>query len=71
MSIAHDHFKYPTANRKDLMSLQVIGEGDEKRRKFKGGLNTSRDYSYSLFNVDIESKAKSLFRELSKDFRSA
>ena len=55
MSVTEDHFNYPTLNRKDTMSLQTISERDEKIRKFKGGLNTNRNYSYNLFNVDLES----------------
>lgn len=55
MSISENHFNYPSLNRKDLMSLKTISERDEKIRKFKGGLNTNRNYSYNLFNVDLES----------------
>ena len=56
MSEFDDHFNYRSLNRKDLMSMKTISERDEKIRKFKGGLNTYRDYSYNLFNVDVESK---------------
>jgi len=50
---SYDPFDYPSANRKDLMSLSKINSNDERIRKFKCGLNTERDYSYNLFNMDI------------------
>jgi hypothetical protein len=56
MSVTHDHFNYPSLNRKDLMSLSTITAADERLRKFKGGLESKREYSYNLFNVDLESK---------------
>lgn len=56
MSVTQDHFNYPTLCRKDLMSLSTITAEDERLRKFKGGLDSKRDYSYNLFNVDLESK---------------
>ena len=56
MSYTDDHFNYPSSCRKDLMSLSTISVKDEKMSKFKGGITTNRDYSYNLFNVDLESK---------------
>lgn len=51
----YDHYNYPQLNRKDTMYLSVIGNADEKIKKFKS-LNTNRDFSLSNFNLDIESK---------------
>jgi len=48
-----DPYDYPSLQRKDLMSLSKISNNDEKIRKFKCGINTDRDYSYNLFNMDI------------------
>jgi len=53
MATIADPFDYRTLKRKDLMSLSTISTNDEKFRKFKGGVNTFRDYSYNLFNMDI------------------
>ena len=53
MATIADPFDYPTLKRKDLMSLSKISNNDEKIRKFKGGVNTLRDFSYNLFNMDI------------------
>jgi len=50
---SYDPFDYHSANRKHLMSLSKINSNDERIRKFKCGLNTERDYSYNLFNMDI------------------
>ena len=54
LRMAHvDPYDYPTLQRADLMSLSKISSFDERCRKIKGGLETNRDYSYNLFNMDI------------------
>lgn len=45
-------YNYPTASRSDTMYLSTIGVNDAKNRRFKQ-LNTNRDYSANLFNLDI------------------
>jgi len=45
--------KYPTLNRKDLMSLSTINNNDFPIKKFKQ-MNTNRDWSLNLYNLDIE-----------------
>ena len=45
-------YNYPTANRTDTMYLNTVQPRDAKYRKFKQ-LNTDRDYSANLFNLDI------------------
>ena len=45
--------KYPTLNRKDLMSLSTINNNDFPIKKFKQ-MNTKRDWSLNLYNLDIE-----------------
>ena len=49
----NNHFNHPSLNKKDTMYLNVINDADEKIRKFKS-INTNRDFSYNLFNLDIE-----------------
>lgn len=49
--IAED-FNYRTACRADTMYLSTIKNNDAKIRKFKQ-INTTRDYSANLFNLDI------------------
>ena len=49
----NNHFNHPSLNKKDTMYLNDINDADEKIRKFKS-INTNRDFSYNLFNLDIE-----------------
>ena len=51
-----DHYNYPTLNRKDLMFPSTFSSNDTNKKKFKGGLDTNRDYSHNLLNVDIAGK---------------
>ena len=44
-----------TPCRKDLMSLSTINNNDFPTRKFKS-INTNRDWSTNLYNLDIEGK---------------
>ncbi len=60
MATTEDPFNWRSLNRKDLMSLSKIKNPDSKIQKFKGGLNSERDYSYNLFNMDIIGSFKSL-----------
>ena len=46
-------YSYPTLKREDLMYLSSIDERDYPRRKIKQ-LNTKRNWSLNLFNLDIE-----------------
>jgi hypothetical protein len=62
MATTADPFDYHKLNRKDLMSLSKISNEDERIRKFKGGLNSERDYSYNLFNMDIIGILQSKFQ---------
>jgi hypothetical protein len=54
MSIVED-YNYRSLNRKDLMSLSSINENDMKIKKFKQ-LDTRRDWSINLYNMDIPGK---------------
>jgi hypothetical protein len=56
MTTTADPFDHRKLQRKDLMSLSKISANDEKIQRFKGGLNSERDYSYNLFNMDIIGK---------------
>jgi hypothetical protein len=51
MAIVED-YNYRSLNRNDLMSLSSINENDMKIKKFKQ-LDTKRDYSINLYNMDI------------------
>lgn len=51
MSICED-YNYRSLNRNDLMSLSNINENDMKIKKFKQ-LDTRRDWSINLYNMDI------------------
>lgn len=53
MATTADPYNWKSLQRKDLMSLSGINPVDERKRKFKGGVDTYRDYSYNLFNMDI------------------
>jgi hypothetical protein len=61
-------YNYPTLNRKDLMSLSTINNNDANIRKFKC-INTKRDWSANLYNLDIEGINLHNFRNNSKNFR--
>lgn len=54
MSICED-YNYRSLNRKDLMSLSSVNESDMKIKKFKQ-LDTKRDWSINLYNMDIPGK---------------
>lgn len=47
-----DDYNYRTAKRSDTMYLSTINSGDVKLKHFKK-VNTARDYSANLFNLDI------------------
>lgn len=51
MSICED-YNYRSLNRKDLMSLSTVNEGDMRIKRFKQ-LDTKRDWSINLYNMDI------------------
>ena len=51
-NIIKNDFSYPFPNRKDLMYLSKITNEDYPLRKFKQ-LDTKRDWSMNLFNLDI------------------
>ena len=56
---------YPTACRKDTMFLSTIGPKDFPMRKFKK-LDTSRDWSINLYNLDIEGSSPRRFGALNQ-----
>ena len=51
MSITED-YNYRSLNRNDLMSLATLNEKDINLKKFKQ-LETKRDWSINLYNMDI------------------
>lgn len=51
MAIVED-YNYRSLNRKDLMSLSTINNNDLNIKKFKQ-LDTKRDWSINLYNMDI------------------
>ena len=53
-------FNYPSLNRKDLMSLSTMTCSDFPLRKFKQ-LHTNRNWSISLYNLDIEGSSPRRF----------
>ena len=53
-------YSYPTLKREDLMYLSSIDERDYPRRKIKQ-LNTKRNWSLNLFNLDIEKSTPKKF----------
>ena len=61
MSVA-DNFDYsiPSSTRKDTMSLDTINSNDAKIRPFKK-LDTQRDWSANLYNLDIEASSPKRF----------
>ncbi len=54
MTLVED-YNYRTLNRSDLMSLSTLNENDFKIKKFKQ-IDTKRDWSISLYNMDIEGR---------------
>lgn len=58
-----EDYNYKTANRVDTMYLNTIKNEDAKIRKFKQ-LDTRRDYSANLFNLDIEGSSPKKFGTL-------
>ena len=46
-------YNYPSLNRKDRMSLSTLTSRDFPIKKFKQ-LDTKRDWSVNLYNLDIE-----------------
>ena len=46
-------YAFPSLNRSDLMSLQTLTAKDFSMKKFKQ-LDTTRDWSVNLYNLDIE-----------------
>jgi hypothetical protein len=54
MSLLED-YNYRSFNRSDLMSLSTINEKDLRIKKFKQ-MDTKRDWSISLYNMDITGK---------------
>lgn len=51
MALVED-YNYRSLNRCDLMSLSSVNENDMKIKKFKK-LDTKRDWSINLYNMDI------------------
>ncbi len=51
MSISED-YNYRSLNRRDLMSLSTVNENDMRIKKFKQ-LDTKRDWSINVYNMDI------------------
>ena len=49
-------YNFPMPGRKDLMSMDVIKDGDVNLKKFKQ-LHTARDWSVNLYNLDIPGTA--------------
>ncbi len=56
---------YPTPNRKDTMFLSTIGPKDAPLKKFKQ-LDTTRDWSINLYNLDIEGSSPRRFGALNQ-----
>jgi hypothetical protein len=54
MALVED-YNYRSLNRVDLMSLSGVNENDMKIKKFKK-LDTKRDWSINLYNMDIPGK---------------
>ena len=54
MALVED-YNYRSLNRSDLMSLSSINEKDMRIKKFKQ-MDTKRDWSISLYNMDIPGK---------------
>ena len=58
-------FNYPPLNRKDLMSLSTIGPQDVKMKQFKK-MDTTRDWSVNLYNLDIEKVKQNVINVVKK-----
>ena len=56
---------YPTPSRKDTMFLSTIGANDFPLKKFKQ-LDTNRDWSINLYNLDIEGSSPRRFGALNQ-----
>ena len=56
---------YPTPTRKDTMFLSTIGPKDAPIKKFKQ-LDTTRDWSINLYNLDIEGSSPRRFGALNQ-----
>ena len=56
----NDPFNYRTAMKNDTMFLSTVKDNDSKLRKFKQ-INTNRDYSANLFNLDIAGSSPKKF----------
>ena len=56
---------YPTPSRKDTIFLSTIGPNDAPMKKFKQ-LDTSRDWSINLYNLDIEGSSPRRFGALNQ-----
>lgn len=59
MATAED-FNYRTANRQDTMYLSTVKNTDAPTKKFKQ-INTNRDFSANLFNLDIPGSSPKKF----------
>ena len=60
MALVED-YNYRSLNRADLMSLNRINEADMKIKKFKK-LDTKRDWSINLYNMDIPGKINKILK---------
>lgn len=58
--LPNSDYNYGTLNRRDLMSLSTINNNDAPIRKFKQ-INTKRDWSTNLYNLDIDKTAPTKF----------
>ena len=56
MALVED-YNYRSLERKDLMSLSSVNPQDMKIKKFKK-LDTKRDWSINLYNMDIPGNNK-------------
>lgn len=55
-----NNYNFPTPNRNDTMYLSTIKDQDSRIRKFKQ-LDTTRDYSANLYNLDIPGSSPKKF----------
>ena len=58
--ITNPDYNFKSLNRKDLMSLSSIGNEDTRLKRFKQ-IDTNRDWSTNLYNLDIEGSAPKKF----------
>jgi hypothetical protein len=54
-NLTNSDYNYPSMNRQDLMSLSTIQNKDAPIKRFKQ-LDTGRDWSTNLYNLDIAGK---------------